>query len=404
MKSSTKIWMIALAGICLFVYQYHLSTGVRFDQLAAQLNNVDAGAASYSSSNTIDGYDDNAFYKITEVKIRAAVQSVQISNGLSPEIANQLIQELLGQLIKSGLTTKIKSTESIIGTRHSPTASSTTITKSSMTIAIQNTTASELTSAVPTKKITRTPLPLYIITPTYRRPEQIPELTRMAHTLMLVENVHWLVIEDAKIATEAVTKLLNRTGLRFDHLTAPMPDKYKQKKGAKPRGVSNRNRGLKWIRANATDGVFYFADDDNTYDLDLFNEIRKTNKVSMLPVGLCTKFGLSSPIVKDGKFIGFYDGWIAGRKFPVDMASFAVNVKFLLQRPNATMPYRAGFEEDGFLRSLAPFEPREIELLANNCTRVLAWHTQTKKNEPSAPLDMKLYYSTNLVDLKKQIV
>jgi len=60
--------------------------------------------------------------------------------------------------------------------------------------------------------------PLYIITPTYRRPEQIPELTRMAHTLMLVKNVHWLVIEDAAVATKQVTKLLERTGLKFDHL------------------------------------------------------------------------------------------------------------------------------------------------------------------------------------------
>ena len=124
----------------------------------------------------------------------------------------------------------------------------------------------------------------------------------------------------------------------------------------------------------------------------------------MFPVGLCTKFGLSSPVVKNGKFSGFYDGWVAGRKFPVDMAGFAVSVKFLLKRPNATMPYRAGFEEDGFLKSLAPFEPKEIELLGNNCTRILAWHTQAKKNEPSAPLDMKVYRSTNLVVLKQQIV
>lgn len=62
------------------------------------------------------------------------------------------------------------------------------------------------------------PEPLYIITPTYRRPEQIPELTRMAHTLMLVKNVHWLVIEDATVATKQVTQLLERTGLKFDHL------------------------------------------------------------------------------------------------------------------------------------------------------------------------------------------
>jgi len=116
--------------------------------------------------------------------------------------------------------------------------------------------------------------------------------------------------------------------------------------------------------------------------------MRYTKKVSMWPVGLVTKLGLSSPIVKNGKFDGFYDGWIAGRKFPVDMAEFAVNVKFLLQvsarfmctgyvfnsmicqRPKATMPYKPGFEEEGFLKSLAPFDVKEIELLANECTEV----------------------------------
>ena len=34
---------------------------------------------------------------------------------------------------------------------------------------------------------------------------------------------------------------------------AQMPAKYRKNK-VKPRGVSNRNRGLQWIRANATEG------------------------------------------------------------------------------------------------------------------------------------------------------
>jgi beta-1,3-glucuronyltransferase len=34
------------------------------------------------------------------------------------------------------------------------------------------------------------------------------------------------------------------------------------------------------------------------------------------------------------------------------------------------MPYKPGFEEDGFLKSLAPFEPKEIELKAKDCTEV----------------------------------
>lgn len=52
-----------------------------------------------------------------------------------------------------------------------------------------------------------------------------------------------------------------------------MPAKYRKNK-IKPRGVSNRNRGLDWIRANASEGVLYFADDDNTYDLEIFDEVR----------------------------------------------------------------------------------------------------------------------------------
>lgn len=59
---------------------------------------------------------------------------------------------------------------------------------------------------------------LYIITPTYRRPEQLAELTRMAQTLMHVRNLIWLVIEDANSPTELVTKLLDKTGIEYHHM------------------------------------------------------------------------------------------------------------------------------------------------------------------------------------------
>ncbi|XP_016909006.1 galactosylgalactosylxylosylprotein 3-beta-glucuronosyltransferase P [Apis cerana] len=378
MKSSMKMGVIALIGLFVVFYQYHLSTSVRFDQIADFNTGGSAEESPVLSQEEVERYVRTSKFK--EVMIKSAVHKVQEMNGLSPDIASMLVQQLTNYLHKDILELSENNS------------------KNDQNVSLNE---ERRESSMNSDKI---PEPLYIITPTYRRPEQIPELTRMSHTLMLVKNVHWLVIEDATVATKQVTRLLERTGLKFEHLTAPMPEKYKQKKGAKPRGVSNRNRGLQWIRANATNGVFYFADDDNTYDIALFDEIRKTKRVSMFPVGLCTKFGLSSPIIKNEKFVGFYDGWIAGRKFPVDMAGFAVNVKFLLQRPNASMPFKAGYEEDGFLKSLAPFEPKEIEFLADNCTKVLAWHTQTKKNEPSAPLDMKLYGETNLVKLKQQIV
>lgn len=59
--------------------------------------------------------------------------------------------------------------------------------------------------------------------------------------------------------------------------------------------------------------------------------MQHTKKVSMWPVGLVTELGVSSPIVKYGRVVGFYDGWNGLRKFPVDMAGFAINMELFHQ-------------------------------------------------------------------------
>lgn len=246
-------------------------------------------------------------------------------------------------------------------------------------------------------------LMIYVITPTYKRPEQIPELTRLSHTLRLVKNITWLVIDDAESKSSVVEKLLNKSGIRYEYMLAPMPNEFRSNKKYLPRGVSNRNKGIKWIRNNAKTGIIYFADDDNTYDLKLFEEIRKTKKISMFPVGLVTHLGLSTPIVKNCTFIGFYDGYYAGRKYPVDFAGFAISVEFLLKSPNATIPFKAGYEEDLFLKRLLPFSFGDIELLASCCTEILVWHTQTKKNHPTRKMLDKLT-NTNVEILYKFLV
>lgn len=242
---------------------------------------------------------------------------------------------------------------------------------------------------------------LYIITPTYKRPEQIPELVRLSQTLLLVPNLTWLVIEDGYEKNEIVENILKKFALKYQYLLAPMPEKYKNGTAAQPKGVSNRNKGLEWIRNHSRSGVLYFADDDNTYDIELFMEIRQTQTVSLFPVGLVTELGLSSPIVENCTFKGFYDGWIGRRKFPVDMAGFAVSVEFLLSRPNATMPYKAGYEEDGFLKSLSPFEPKDAQFLASCCSKILVWHTRTIKNQPAKT--PQLFNNTNIELLLKII-
>lgn len=216
---------------------------------------------------------------------------------------------------------------------------------------------------------------IYFVTPTYARSVQMAELTRLGQTLSSVPALHWILVEDASKCNPLVGQLLRRLGIPFTHLASEMPAAYKKLK-TPPRGVSNRRAALKWIRRNVKQGVLYFGDDDNSYDLRLFEEIRDTRNISMFPVGLIGDYAVSAPVVHDGKVVGFYDSWPAGRRFAVDMAGFAVNIQLLHQFPNATFIYQAGFEEDSFLQDIVT-NADFIEAKAANCTEILVWHTRT---------------------------
>lgn len=151
--------------------------------------------------------------------------------------------------------------------------------------------------------------------------------------------------------------------------------------------MHNRNAALAWIRreSEAASGgrpsVIYFADDDNAYDIRLFEEIRKTKKVSMFPVGCVDRTGVSTPVIhKNGSLIGYHDPFYAHRTYPIDMAGFAVNTD-LITNSIAVFPHKTGFLEDYFLRSL-DFDDSEIEFLAENCTQILVWHVKTMKTSP----------------------
>lgn len=121
---------------------------------------------------------------------------------------------------------------------------------------------------------------IYAITPTFARPVQKAELTRLAQTFLHVPNFHWILVEDAPQKTPLVTRFLETSGLIYTHLFATTPPNYKLGRNdpnwKKPRGVEQRNAALKWLRENlklSNKGVVYFADDDNTYSLKLFREV-----------------------------------------------------------------------------------------------------------------------------------
>ena len=159
--------------------------------------------------------------------------------------------------------------------------------------------------------------PLYVITPTYDRPVQLAELSRLVNVFLMVPNLHWIVVEDAPEKTAKVTKFISDSGLSYTHLNIATPSDMKLKPKdphwSKPRGVFQRNAALSWLRENfkaGDPGVVYFADDDNSYSLRLFEEIALTEKVSVFPVGLVGGVMVERPVTsEEGTVTGWSVGW-----------------------------------------------------------------------------------------------
>ncbi|XP_060545513.1 galactosylgalactosylxylosylprotein 3-beta-glucuronosyltransferase 3 [Pantherophis guttatus] len=227
---------------------------------------------------------------------------------------------------------------------------------------------------------------IYVVTPTYARLVQKAELVRLSQTLMHIRNLHWIVVEDSPSKTQLVSDLLVQSKLPFTHLHTETPKEHKRKETdpnwLKPRGVEQRNLALQWLREHRKlpdAGVVYFADDDNTYSLRLFDEIRSTQRVSVWPVGLVGGLRFERPLVENSRVVGFYTAWKPNRPFPIDMAGFAVALSLLLANPEARFDLLAerGYLESSLLQSLVSME--ELEPKADNCTKVLVWHTRTEK-------------------------
>ncbi|KAG5266808.1 hypothetical protein AALO_G00236460 [Alosa alosa] len=241
--------------------------------------------------------------------------------------------------------------------------------------------------ALPVKNRTALPV-IYAITPTYSRAVQKAELTRLSNTFRQVPQFHWIVVEDSSPRTELVSRFLARCGVPYTHLNIFTPRRFKRT--GMPRATEQRNNALSWLRQHRSlkdAGVVFFADDDNTYSLELFEEMRSTRRVAVWPVGLVGGRRYERPLVEKGKVVGWYTGWRADRPFAIDMAGFAVNLRVILSNPRAQFKRRGakpGMQESDFLKQITKVE--DLEPKANNCTKVLVWHTRTEKvnlgNEP----------------------
>lgn len=171
---------MTVLGVFMLVVQYHYSS----TWLVGGSNSGTGSGLNYAVPAVAAA--------VKEELLHAAVDRLRLDDSVSVSIGQKLLRELMMQLGHELLAVGACGEVPVQ--------------------AVAETTLSQV------PLMSHTTPPLYIITPTYRRPEQIPELTRMAQTLMHVQNLHWLVIEDAENKTQLVSDLLQRSGISHDHL------------------------------------------------------------------------------------------------------------------------------------------------------------------------------------------
>ena len=150
------------------------------------------------------------------------------------------------------------------------------------------------------------------------------------------------------------------------------------------RGWTQRNEALayvkKYYKNYGTHAVVYFGDDDNSYDLRLFDSyIRNVKSIGIWAVGLVGGITVEGPKVEKGRVVKWNAILKPLRNFAIDMAGFAIKLSLILSN-NATFGLDCIDEipEDCFLtqfnikkEDLQPFGYNE------NPKDILVWHTKT---------------------------
>nr|CAI99633.1 beta-1,3-glucuronosyltransferase [Caenorhabditis elegans] len=226
---------------------------------------------------------------------------------------------------------------------------------------------------------------IIVITPTYKRITRLADITRLANTLSQVENLHWIVIEDGESTIPNVQNILERSELLYTYVA------HRTASGYPARGWYQRDMALKLIRTNPSqilgehegEAVIYFADDDNSYDLRLFEDyIRNVKKLGLWAVGLAGGAAVEAPNVVNKKVTSFNFKWKSKRRFAVDMAGFAINLDYIL---NSSAVFGTeckrgdGAPETCLLEDLGEIYSSLYSMVfylqKNN--EILVWHTKT---------------------------
>ncbi|VDM61577.1 unnamed protein product [Angiostrongylus costaricensis] len=224
---------------------------------------------------------------------------------------------------------------------------------------------------------------ILVITPTYKRPKRLIVIILLFLVVADVGScfsLRWIVVEDGMTTVPAVSRILQRSGVPHAYLATILGDEMPR------RGWTLRNLALQYVKENYynhREAVLYFSNDDNFYDVRLFNDyIRKVNRIGVWAAGLVGGAWVEAPrFSANGKVIVWDAMFAPGRPFSIDMDGFKClgavamnfNASFNTQcvRPESCFLWQFGFTKE----NLEAFGYKDF------LKEVLVWHTKTSKSK-----------------------
>ncbi|KAK8679515.1 hypothetical protein V6N13_144964 [Hibiscus sabdariffa] len=231
---------------------------------------------------------------------------------------------------------------------------------------------------------------LIVVTPTHGGPLQAYYLNRLAYTLKLVQPpLLWIVVEMTSQSDEAAG-ILRRSSVMYRHLVCK-----RNLTDIKDRSIHQRNVALSHIETHRLDGIVYFADEDNIYSLDLFEQMRHIRRFATWTVGKQTwdksTAILEGPACNGTRVIGWHLNGLSRRfrRFHAEMSGFAFNSTIIWDpkrwhRPTLEPIRQLDTTKDGFLASSfieqVVEDESQMEGLPQDCSRIMVWELNV---EPS---------------------
>ncbi|XWS72550.1 hypothetical protein CRYUN_Cryun02cG0049500 [Craigia yunnanensis] len=236
---------------------------------------------------------------------------------------------------------------------------------------------------------------LIVVTPTYARPLQAYYLNRLAYTLKLVQPpLLWIVVEMTS-QSEETADILRRSSVIYRHLVCK-----KNLTDIKDRNVHQRNVALSHIETHHLDGILYFANEDNIYSIDLFEQMRRIRRFGTWTVAKQTwdksRTVLEGPVCNGTQVIGWHLNGLSRRfrRFHAEMSGFAFNSTILWdpkrwRRPTLELirqldTVKDGFQASSFIEQVVEDES-QMEGLLQDCSRIMVWELNVESSNSFYP-------------------